>query len=95
MAQAGIGQALDQLDLDFGRDDLLLVLQPVAQADFDDLTLAGGGRGSIKLAARSANLFGQLVKLDTYAHFGALVTSSNTSCCPSRFTENQTGDIRR
>ena len=34
--QAGVGEALDQLDLDRGRDDGLLVLQPVARADFDD-----------------------------------------------------------
>ena len=34
--QAGVGQALDQLDLDRGRDLARLVLQAVARADLDD-----------------------------------------------------------
>ena len=36
-ARAGIRRALDQFNLGRSRDDLLLVLQPVTRADFDDL----------------------------------------------------------
>ena len=34
--QPRIAQAVDQADLDVGRDGALLVLQPVARADLDD-----------------------------------------------------------
>ena len=39
--QTRFSQTLDQLDLDGGRNDLRLVLQPVARADFDDFYVSG------------------------------------------------------
>ena len=39
--QTRISETFDQLDLDGGRNDLLLVLQPVARAYFDDFYLPG------------------------------------------------------
>jgi len=44
-AQAGIGQPLDQFDLGRGRNDQLLVLQPVARADLDDFDFGGEVHG--------------------------------------------------
>jgi hypothetical protein len=43
VVQAGIGQALDQLDLGRGRHRPRLVLQAVARADLDDADGVCGG----------------------------------------------------
>ena len=43
--QPGRGQALDQFDLGFARDDLFFVLQAVARADFDDFDVGGEDHG--------------------------------------------------
>ena len=41
LAEAGRTEAGDELDLDLGADDLLLVLQPVAGAHLDDADMGG------------------------------------------------------
>ena len=40
----GVGEPLDQFQLDRGRDFALFVLQSVARADFDDADSARAGR---------------------------------------------------
>ena len=45
--EAGVGEPVDQFDLDLRRDELLFVLQTVARGDFDDFDFGGHhGRSS-------------------------------------------------
>lgn len=41
--QASVRKAVDEFDLDVGGDDLLLVLEAISWADFNDFDKVGGG----------------------------------------------------
>ncbi len=62
--EAGIGQSVDQLDLDLGGNHLLLVLQSVTRTDIDDPDASGecGHGGARKMVNSYYARFGRQLK---------------------------------